>query len=194
VSSRRASGGGLRHPWLIAGALTAVVAAAIVVVVAMAAGGGGDRPDYPYDVQTFEEQGREHLPVGQTYDFYNSAPPTTGPHAPAPAPWGVSDAALPKEVPVHNMEHGGIVIWYNCQAASPPLDEAACRALRDQLAAVTEEAIDDGKQVLMLPYPDMDVAIALTAWRTLDTLDAFDGERVKAFIAAYDRAFNPENF
>jgi hypothetical protein len=179
---------------LIAGGLAAVAIAAVVGVVALASGGGSGepRPEYPYQVQTFEDIGRDHLAPGQTYERYNSNPPTTGAHAPAPAAWGMSDAALPKEVPVHNMEHGGVVIWYNCAAAD--LDDAACQQLRDQLTVVTEAALDDGKQVLTLPYLDMEYAIALTAWGVLDTLDAFDGPRIEAFIARYDRAFNPEGF
>ena len=186
---------GLRHPWLVFGSLGAAAVAAVIVVVTLALGGGdgdADRPDYPYEVQTFEDIGRDHLAQGQTYESYNSNPPTTGAHAPAPAAWGVSDAALPKEVPLHNMEHGGVVIWYNCAASS--LDDDACRQLRDQLVQLTETAIDDGKLVLTLPYADLDYTIALTAWTVMDTLEAFDGQRIAAFIASYERAFNPEGF
>jgi hypothetical protein len=170
----------------------AAVAAVVLGITIVSGGGDDDRPDYPYEVQTFEDLGRDHLAAGQTYESYNGNPPTTGPHAPAPAPWGVSDTTLPKEVPVHNMEHGGVVIWYNCAAAE--LDADACQRLRGQLAGVTEAANADGKQVLTLPYLDMDYTIALTAWGVMDPLDAFDGPRVTAFINAYDRAFNPEGF
>lgn len=177
------------------GALLAVAgAAALLISACSSAGGDDDRPEYPYEVQTFEDLGREHLPVDQTYDFYNSDPPTTGPHAPSPAPWGASDTTLPREVPVHNMEHGGVVIWYNCAAGPEPLDETACRELRDGLAGITEMKNSEGKQVLMLPYPGMDHRIALTAWATLDTLEELDMERVALFVDAYDRLFNPEGF
>ncbi|MEX0800985.1 MAG: DUF3105 domain-containing protein [Dehalococcoidia bacterium] len=169
------------------------LAAAIIVALAGCSSGGG-RPEYAYEVQTFEDKGREHLPQGQEYSFYNSNPPTSGPHAPAPAPWGVSDTTLPKEVPVHNMEHGGVVIWYDCSAGSAPLDEAGCGELRDQLRGVTERKIDEGKQVLTVPFSSLDHRINLTAWTTLDGFDEFDQERVEAFIDAYDRWFNPEGF
>ena len=181
----------LRHPRLFV-ATFAILAAAAVVVFLL--GSGGDsRPDYPYPVQTFKDQGREHLPVGQRYDFYNSNPPTSGPHAPAPTNWDVHEEPVPKEVPVHNMEHGGVVIWYDC-SAGVPLGDAQCRELRDQLAAVVESALADGKLVLMAPYAGLEHRIALMAWRTLDTLDQFDEGRVQAFIDAYDRKFNPEGF
>ncbi len=182
----------MRHPGLILGAVGALAVTVIVVVVVNT--GGDDRPEYPFPVQTFEDLGREHLAAGQAYDFYNSNPPTSGPHAPQPAPWGVHDEPVPKEALPHNMEHGGVVIAYDCAAGDAPLDEAQCQALRDQLAAVTESAFADGKQVLMLPYTGLDHHIALTAWGTLDAFDQFDGERVQAFIAAFDRRFNPEGF
>lgn len=183
---------GLRHPTLIFGAVGALVVAVIVVVVVNT--GGDDRPEYPFPVQTFEDLGQEHLAAGQTYDLYSSDPPTSGPHAPQPALWGVHDEPVPKEVLPHNMEHGGVVIAYDCAAGDAPLDDAQCQALRDQLAAVTESAVADGKQVLMVPYADLEHRITLAAWRTLDAFDQFDGERVQAFIAAFDRLFNPEGF
>jgi hypothetical protein len=171
-----------------------VVAAALAGWACSGGGNSGDRPDYPYQIQTFEDQGQEHLAEGQTYETYNSNPPTSGPHAPAPAPWGVSDVALPKEVPVHNMEHGGVVIWYNCAAGDPPLDDAACDDLRDGLADITERANREGKQVLMTPYEDMDSRIVLSAWTRLDTLDELDADRIELFIEVFDRLFNPEGF
>ncbi|KKK81923.1 hypothetical protein LCGC14_2808550, partial [marine sediment metagenome] len=61
----------------------------MAAVVVLLSSGGESRPDYPFPIQTFEDQGREHLTPGQVYDFYNSDPPTTGPHSPAPAEWGV---------------------------------------------------------------------------------------------------------
>lgn len=185
----------LRHPALISGSLGVLAVVVVVVIVVAACGGDGEgQSDYPFPVQTFEDLGREHLAPGQTYDFYNSDPPTTGPHAPAPADWGVHDQPVPKEVPIHNMEHGGVVIWYDCSAGDAPLDEAACQQLRDDLAGVTEATSAQGNLVLMVPYAGIEHRIALTAWRTLDGFDDFDGARVQAFIEAYDRRFNPEGF
>ena len=166
----------------------------MVIIVVLISNGGDSRPDYPFTVQTFEDLGRDHLEPGQTYDFYNSDPPTTGPHAPSPAEWGVHDLPVAKEVLPHNMEHGGVVILYDCSAGEAALDNAGCQELRDQLAAIMESSRSDGKLVLMVPYAGMEHPIALTAWRTLDTLDGFDGERVQAFIDSFDRKFNPEGF
>ena len=171
------------------------LAALALALAALAGACGGDGgPDYLFPFQEFDDQGREHLAAGETYDLYDSDPPTTGPHAPQPAEWGVHDQPVPKEAPVHNMEHGGTVIWYNCSAGDDPLDDTACQQLRDQLAAITEEARSERKAVLMVPHPDMDHRIALTAWGILDGHDEFDGDRVRAFIEAFELRFNPENF
>ncbi|HEU4760119.1 MAG TPA: DUF3105 domain-containing protein, partial [Dehalococcoidia bacterium] len=144
-----------RHPYLWVAAFVIIAGAIIAVaVLALATGGNGgrqtasDKPAYPYPVQEFADQGRDHLRPGQEFDGYNSNPPTSGPHAPAPAPWGVSAAPLPKEVPVHNMEHGGVVVWYNCAGGPQPLDGGACQQLRDELTAVVTQAVAQGKEVL----------------------------------------------
>ncbi len=171
-----------------------VLSVALLATLAWACGGGSERPEYPFPVQTFNDLGRDHLGQGETFDGYNSNPPTSGPHAPRPADWGVSSVPLPKEVAVHNMEHGGVVIWYNCNGGPQPLDEAACLELHDKLAAVTNAARDQGKLVLLTTYQDMDHRIALTAWRTLDIFDEFDAARITAFIASFERKFNPEGF
>ena len=190
----RSGGLRLRHPllWLATLGFVAVLIGAAFALGVF--GGGGDKPAYPYPVQTFDDLGREHLAVGEVYDQYNSNPPTSGPHAPSPAPWGVSDTELPEEVPIHNMEHGGVVIWYDCQGGASPLGSAGCQQLRDQLAAIVRPAVAAGKEVLMTPYSGMTNRIALTAWQTLDAFDDFDQARIEAFMASYERRFNPENF
>lgn len=165
-----------------------------------ACSGGGNEPDfsvpgdYPYPVQTpLQLTDRSHLAQGVTYDGYTSDPPTSGPHAPAPAPWGISQQVLSKEVPVHNMEHAGAVVWYNCNA-DPPLTTGECATLQNELAAVVTAALNRGKRVLMTPYPSMEHRIALTTWGFLDTFDEFDAARVESFIDTFECNYDPENF
>ncbi len=153
-----------------------------------------DLSDYPYSVQQIEEiDDRSHFPTGQTYDGYNSDPPTSGPHADTFAPAGVSELAVAREVAVHNMEHAGAVVWYNCHA-DPVLDNDACAVLRNQLSQVVLQEVADGNEVLMTSYSLMDARIALTAWGYLDTFDEFDEARVRAFVNTFECNFDPENF
>ncbi len=172
----------------------ALLAMGLIAACGDDSNGGPSPAGGSYPVQRFADQGRDHLSAGASYDAYNSNPPTSGPHAPAPAPWGVSAAPLPKEAPVHNMEHGGVVIWYNCAAGAQPLTQGECAALTTQLSAIVRDAVAAGKLVVMTPYLDMEQRIALTAWRTLDAFDEFDAARVSDFIERYERAFNPEGF
>jgi hypothetical protein len=118
---------------------------------------------------------------------YNSNPPTSGPHAVAPAAFKVYDFAVPKENLVHNMEHGGVVIWYSTT-------NAGAIAL---LAQIAGDALAAGKLVVMSPYPDMEAdSIAITSWTRLDKFKSADltPQRVQDFIAANEKRFNPEGF
>ena len=99
---------------------------------------------------------------------------------------------VPVESAVHNLEHGGVVIWYNCQGGPQPLDEAACDQLVRQLTDVVDPRLDDGMYIVLTPYSDMDNRIALTAWQYLDAFDEFDAERIEAFIASFECKFDPE--
>lgn len=186
------------RPWR---RIAALVCAASVLVLGLFVAGCEDdaakqnanQPDYSYDVQTFEDQGRDHIPVGEVRNDYNSNPPTSGPHGPLAA-WGIHDVPVPKESAIHNMEHGGVVVWYNCEAGDTPLPQDDCDHLLDQLTAVIQPVVDEGKFVLMTAFSDMKHRMALTAWRTLDAFDAFDADRIRAFIASFECEFNPEAF
>jgi hypothetical protein len=108
--------------------------------------------------------------------------------------WGIHERLSPREVLIHNMEHGGVVVWYNCQGGQRPLTSTQCDALRRDLGRIVQVALDTGKLVVMGPYPQMNRRIALTAWTRLDSFDEFDARRVARFIDTYERAFNPEGF
>lgn len=184
-------------------AVAGIVAVAAVAVVAavLFAGGGSDGSGstevpagYAYPVQAVTRiEDRTHFPVGQAYSSYTSDPPTSGPHAAAPANWGISDVAVAREMAVHNMEHAGVVVWYNCNAA-PILSGGDCTQLRNDLGGVVQAAIGNGKRVLMTPYAGMDQRIALTAWGFLDAFDEFDAARVKDFIDTFECNYDPEHF
>jgi hypothetical protein len=103
---------------------------------------------------------------------YNSDPPTSGPHLPYLAPWGIHTRPIPRPLQVHNLEDGGVLIQYNCE----------CPDLVEQLAAIVRR-YEHG--VILAPYPGMKSRIALTAWTRIDTMDEFDERRIVRFINAY---------
>ena len=145
-------------------------------------------------VQSFDDMGRDHIAAGAPAPTYNSNPPTSGPHSPRFVDWGIVDQLPPKEVMVHNMEHGGVIVWYNCQGGPSPLTSAQCQELRTNLAGVVQPRLAAKKEIVMGAYADMRQRIALTAWGKLDAFDEFDAQRVARFIDTYERAYNPEGF
>jgi hypothetical protein len=124
-------------------------------------------------------------------DCYNSNPPTSGPHNASPMPFKVLDNPATKENLLHDMEHGGVVIWYNTEDA----------AVIQKLADIANGELDRRRLVVMSKYTGMEPdTIALTAWSRLDkfTVSDFKGDgkfnekRVTDFIEEHQRRFNPE--
>lgn len=121
--------------------------------------------------QELPSLGNAHVRTPRTPHVpYNSDPPTSGPHTPHLAKWGVHDRPVPKEVQVHNLEDGGVNIQYNCPDGCPDLVE--------KLKGIARRY----KRVVLAPYPGMDTRVALTAWRRLDKFDEFNERRIIHFI------------
>ncbi|MGH7767481.1 MAG: DUF3105 domain-containing protein [Candidatus Binatia bacterium] len=108
---------------------------------------------------------------------YNSDPPTSGPHLPNIANWGVHQEPVTKELQVHNLEDGGVIVQYNCPAINPE-----CNPLIEKLAGIVRRY---SRNVILAPYPGMKEKIALTAWSRIDKFDDFDENRIVRFIEAY---------
>lgn len=153
--------------WIVGG-VAAVVAAAVIGYLAYrsaAALPGVAMPD----------QGNQHVQTaGEPHVPYNSKPPTSGPHLPYLAPWGVHTEPIQNELQVHNLEDGGVLVQYNCPGGCPELVE--------KLKAIVQKY---DHQVILAPYPGMQQRIALTAWTRLDAFDEFDEARIQRFINAY---------
>ena len=151
----------------------AAVSVAVLVVVGM----GGwlyARARGPIPGEFLPSLGNDHIPTSETpHVAYNSDPPTSGPHLPYIAPWGVHARPIAKELQVHNLEDGGVAVNYKPQCADQ---------VQAGLRAIVERYPD---HVLLAPYPGLDRCIALTAWTRIDKLDELDERRVLRFIEAY---------
>lgn len=64
-------------------------------------------------VQQMPDEGRTHVAEGSAINYKNN-PPSSGPHYPSPQNWGIYDKAVPAGYFVHNLEHGGVVVLYDC--------------------------------------------------------------------------------
>jgi len=116
-----------------------------------------------------------------TYKFY---PPTSGPHysaaGSAPVRWKTVDNLVEGQF-VHNLEHGGIAILYNCPSGSD------CATLKNTLQdyvlniAPAEPQFNEVKLV-MTPYSrGMQKKIALVAWHYVEFLDSYDQAEITRF-------------
>jgi len=151
-------------------ALVAVTAALLVGVVVgyLAYRAAAGLPGTP-----LADLGNRHIASERDpHEPYNSDPPTSGPHLPYIAPWGVHTRPIPPTLQVHNLEDGGVIVQYNCE----------CPEIVAKLRPIVERY---DRYVILAPYPTMKSPIALTAWTRIETLDDVDEKRITRFIEAY---------
>lgn len=154
-------------------ALTLGTAIVGMVMVAVLVGWFAYRAAASLPGESFPDQGNLHIQIAtDPHVPYNSEPPTSGPHLPYVAPWGVHTRPIPNELQVHNLEDGGVMVQYNC----------TCPELVEQLRGIVTRY---DRFVVLAPYPSMKSRIALTAWTRLDRLEEFDEARIVRFIDAY---------
>ena len=137
--------------------------------------------------------GNDHISsIGAPHQPYNSDPPTSGPHVAFIAKWGIYKIPVPKELQVHNLEDGGVLIQYDCQSCNGLIAklEALVRrylekATQEKLKAADPSRPTRYEHLLLAPYPGMDATIALTAWGRIDKFKSYDEARIVRFIEAY---------
>lgn len=108
-------------------------------------------------------------------------PPSGGVHDPAAASPGEYDASStpPDGKVVHALEHGDIALWYRDDLAERDMD-------------ALQKIVDEQPDVLLLPRPGLDVAVASLAWHKRLLCDSVDLEAIDRFIERYADE-GPEN-
>jgi len=122
------------------------------------------------------DQGRSHIPVGSAHPPYDSNPPTSGWHYDTPTTAGVYDQPIADETVVHNLEHGYVIISYNCSL----LQGITCDDLKTRLHQLF--SIKRAWKIIVEPRPSLDTGIALTAWDVIDKFNTYDEARINSFI------------
>jgi hypothetical protein len=159
----------------------------------------------PQPGEKLEDLGREHVPIG-TEVKYNSNPPTSGSHYEDWIRAGIYDKPMEDRNLVHSLEHGSVVMSYNCdfgkqvdqenneattsaQTASPSADlsnefsSEECKKLISDLTQIYEQK--GKRKLIVVPRPNLDEKIALTAWGRLDKFNDFNQKRIEQFLDAY---------
>jgi len=119
-----------------------------------------------------------HIPVDSDPGQYNSDPPTSGRHYAEEARAGFFDNnnyQFPAGYLVHNLEHGYVIFWYNCDL----LDESGCTNLKEQIKTTMDDL--GGTKLIAYPWNSLDVPLVMTSWGRLQRFETFDAEQAKAF-------------
>ena len=130
--------------------------------------------------------GDDHVAEGELPDRVGVEPPTSGTHYGTPADAGFYNSPVPDGNLIHSLEHGYVIIWYNCD----PLSESECNDMKDGIADIVERDFSSNK-VIGMPRDGMETTIALTTWGRISRLDSFDEDHIKGFIRA-NRGVAPE--
>lgn len=165
--------GAQRRRWLITIGLLAVAVGFIVFLATR------PPPAALAAVETFADQGANHIDASSPIPDYNSDPPTSGPHAPNPYQCGIYRESVPDVNQVHNLEHGVVVIQYDPSISS------------EEREVLEDYARDAGTHSLVAPREGMDSPIVLTAWTKRLALDTADRSAVSVFYDTYAQ-FGPE--
>jgi Protein of unknown function (DUF3105) len=122
---------------------------------------------------------------------YLTNPPTSGPHYPSWAKYKWYDAPVPRGFAVHGMEHGAVVISYNCPNG--------CADELGSLAAFLDARPADPlctaplrARIIVTPDPLIETKFAAAAWGALYEGNCFDFAALGTFLDMY-YAKAPEN-
>lgn len=161
--------------------------------------------------QVVEIQSRDHIKVGEVHPAYNSNPPTSGWHYNDPVSAGIYITEFPDENLIHSLEHGYVIISYNCnvkeessyklvpkvlahgeELESTPSAESSssaitlgedCHNLQDGLRDLVNA--NKGWKLILTPRTKLEFRVVLTAWGRIDKFNNFDKERIERFIKTY---------
>ena len=160
---------------LIVGGVLVLGAIVLTIVLLFGGGGNGGARVGTRNVN----EGASHVGQGEI-PTYQNVPATSGSHwnlgdGVAPVFWRVYTSPVPEAAIIHNLEHGGIVIWYQSTATEQDV-QALTQFVQQQLQTT------DFKYVLS-PWTGADFGhpIAVTAWDWVLYLDSADTDQIRAF-------------
>jgi len=173
----------VRRRALLGGGLAVIVVAAALLaffVIRGRAVNSAPLPGQHFDDPVTASGGLyQHIADGQPIQ-YDHHPPNHGNHYGTPMPWGVYDSPVQEGRFVHNMEHGGIVVLYNCPTGCAD----TVNQLKGLMNGLPRDKFGEVKLVVS-PYSQSDHLITLSAWDYEQDLDAYDFNTVKAFYDAH---------
>jgi len=126
------------------------------------------------EVQRIPEEAGNHVPLGSFIEW-STNPPATGEHFNVWAGWDRNYANLERGYYVHNAEHGGIILLYNCPDG--------CQLTVDKLIDVVrtmdpdpacDAPVRNRAIITSDPLLPPGIEVAAVAWDTIYTATCFD--------------------
>jgi len=118
----------------------------------------------------------EHVAIGTDITSWNSNPPSSGQHYPIWAAYQTYTDPVPRGYYVHDLEHGAVVLLYNCANDGGSMDASSpdCQTIINGLKQVSDSLPDDplctsagdGVRVRVVTTPDPLITnrVAAAAW------------------------------
>lgn len=166
--------------WGVVGLAALLVIGGLVWLLNQPAGGAAVSGGLMGDVVTVNS--RDHIPEGTDPGPYSSDPPAGGHHYPSTYQPGFYSPQAVESLPkfyqgylVHNLEHGYVIFWYNCQA-DPKIN---CDDLQNAVQQVIKE--NNYYKAIGFPWPSMKQPVAITSWGRIMRLDKVDINTMRAF-------------
>jgi len=137
-------------------------------------------------VQQQAIEGRTHVTVCSVVE-YGTKPPSSGNHYPIWAAYKNYTTAIPEGFWVHNLEHGTIVLSYNCPGGCDSDVATATQMLAGLPSDPECVSLGEGvvRRSIMTPDPKLDVAFAASAWGWTLRASCFDPATFQAFALAH---------
>jgi hypothetical protein len=167
--------------------------AAVVVIFIGLVGWRAVRPSVGEKIPVMANAS-SHVIEGDDPGPFNSNPPTSGRHYGESFKAGFYDETSPQaqlEYPEgylgHNLEHGYVIFWYNCDL----LDDAGCTVLKTQIRSVMDKF--NGDKAIAFPRKSLDAPLVMTSWGRMQRFETFDEGLASQFVRINrNRAPEPE--
>jgi hypothetical protein len=127
-------------------------------------------------------EGQTHVPECSTVT-YQTKPPSSGNHYDRWAAFKIYSNPIPEGYWVHDLEHGAVVLSYNCPDGCDADIAAATQMLNgfppDPLCLVNDIRVR--RRSVMTPDPNLDVKFAASSWGYTLRANCFDADVFSSF-------------
>jgi hypothetical protein len=130
-------------------------------------------------IQQHADEGAGHVACSPP-PTYATKPPSSGNHYATWADYKTYATPVPWGHLMHSMEHGAVVIVYNCPSGCAD-EVAAAQAMIDALPVDADCTAPTKRRVILAPDPTLDVRWAATAWTWTLRAPCFDAAAFSQF-------------